>query len=204
MATATLPEPATISGIPPWVPTSFYRLTLEQYEAIVDAGILGKSDRVHLIDGLLVAKMTENDPHATADDLCGEAISRVIPGGWYLRAGKPIRIPKWTSKPEPDRALVRGPIRSYARRSPGPEDIALVVEVSDSSLAADRSLAGFSGRDEIPSYWLANVVDGQVEVYSRPGPSGYEALEVLSPGHLVPVVIDGAEFGRIAVGDILP
>src|SRR5262249_59525232 len=81
MSTATMPQPATIPWIPPWVPTSFYRLTLEQYEAMVDAGILGKRDRVHLIDGFLVSKMTENDPHATADELCAEALSLVIPAG---------------------------------------------------------------------------------------------------------------------------
>src|SRR5262249_740665 len=129
MSTATMPQPAMIPGIPPWVPTSFYRLTLEQYEAMIDAGILGKSDRVHLIDGFLGAKMIQNDPHATADELCGEAISRVIPPGWHQRGGKPIRIPGLDSRPEPDRSIVRGDIRHYARRSPEPANIALVLEV---------------------------------------------------------------------------
>jgi Uma2 family endonuclease len=204
MSTATLIQPATIPGIPPWVPTSFYRLSLEQYEAMVDAGILGKYDRVHLIDGYLVAKMTQNDPHATADELCGEAISRVIPPGWHLRVGKPIRIPRLTSKPEPDRSLVRGVARDYARRSPEPDNIAMVVEVSDSTLAEDRKLAGLYGLTGIPFYWIVNVVDGQVEVQSRPGPAGYESLEVLAPGHVLAVVIDDVEVGQIPVADILP
>jgi Uma2 family endonuclease len=204
MSTATMTQPATIPGIPPWVPTSFYRLTLEQYEAMIDAGILGKRDRVHLIDGFLVSKMTENDPHATADELCGEALSLVIPAGWRVRAGKPIRIPGLTSRPEPDRAVVRGSIRNYAHRTPGPADLALVVEVSHATLDEDRKLAGLYGLAGISLYWIVNLVDGQVEVYSRPGPAGYEALEVLAPGHVLSVVIDGIEVGQIAVDDILP
>ena len=204
MSTATMTQPATIPGIPPWVPTSFYRLTLEQYETMIDAGILGKRDRVHLIDGFLVSKLTENDPHATADVLCGEELDRVIPPGWHTRPGKPIRITGLTSRPEPDRSVVRGAVRDYARRTPGPADLAMVVEVSDATLADDRKLAGLYGLAGIPFYWIVNLVDGQVEVYSRPGPAGYEALEVLAPGHALSVVIDGAEVGQIAVDDILP
>jgi Uma2 family endonuclease len=196
--------PAAIPGIPPWVPTSFYRLTLEQYEAMVDAGILGKRDHVHLIDGFLVARMTQDDPHATADELCGDALSRILPAGWHQRAGKPIRIPRLTSRPEPDRSVVRGAVRDYARRSPEPDNIALVVEVADATLADDRKLAGLYGRAGIPFYWIVNVVDGQVEVYSRPGPAGYEALDVLAPGHVLPVVIDGVEVGQIPMADLLP
>lgn len=198
MSTATIPE------IPPWVPPSFYRLSLEQYEAMIDAGILGKRDRVHLIDGLLVARMTESSHHATADLLCGEAIGQVIPPGWHVRAAKPIRLAAMNSRPEPDRSVVRGAIRDYALRTPGPQDIAMLVEVSDVSPADDRKLAVLYGRAGIPYYWIVNLVDGQVEVYSRPGPAGYEGLEVLAPGHVLSVVIDGVEVGQIAVDDLLP
>ena len=148
--------------------------------------------------------MTQNDPHATADELCGDALSRILPADWHSRAGKPIRIPRLTSRPEPDRSVVRGAVRDYARRSPEPDNIALLVEVSDASLADDRRLAGLYGRAGIPSYWIINLVDGQVEVHSRPGPAGYEALEVLAPGHILSVVIDGVEVGQIPVADLLP
>jgi Uma2 family endonuclease len=120
------------------------------------------------------------------------------------RAGKPIRVPKLTSKPEPDRSVVRGTVRDYGRRSPEPADIAVVVEVSDASLADDRKLADLYGRAGIPFYWIVNVVDGQVEVHSRPRASGYESVEVLAPGHVLSVVIDGIEVGLIPVADILP
>jgi Uma2 family endonuclease len=189
-----------------WVPSSLYRVTLGQYEAMVDSGIFTGRERVHLINGFLVAKMTQNDPRATADELCGEALARVIPRGWHVRAGKPIRIPSpgRDSKPEPDRSVARGQVRDYSRRSPGPADVALVVEVSDTSLSDDRNQAEIYGRAGIPFYWIINLIDGQVEVYSNPGPSGYQALEVLAPGHVLTVIIDGVAVGEIPVADLLP
>jgi hypothetical protein len=65
-----------------WVPSPLYRLTLEQYEAMVESGALPTHDRFHLINGYVVAKMTQGDPHCKADDLCGEALARILPLGW--------------------------------------------------------------------------------------------------------------------------
>ena len=64
---------------PGWIPSPPYRLTLEQYERMVDEGIIERADRVHLINGILVAKMTQNAPHCTADDLCGAALPAAHP-----------------------------------------------------------------------------------------------------------------------------
>ena len=206
MSTVALTQPMALPADPGRVPSSLYRVTLEQYEAMVDSGIFTGRERVHLINGFLVAKMTQNDPHATADELCGEALARVIPPGWHVRAGKPIRIPSpgRDSKPEPDRSVARGQVRDYSRRSPGPADVALVVEVSDTSLSDDRNQAELYGRASIPFYWVINLIDGQVEVYSNPGPSGYQALEVLAPGHVLTVIIDGVAVGEIPVANLLP
>jgi Uma2 family endonuclease len=189
---------------PCWIPSSLYRLTLEQYEAMVDSGIFTGRDNVQLINGYLAAKMTQNTPHATADDLCGDLLSRVIPTGWYVRVAKPIRLPTESSEPEPDRCVVRGGIRDYSARHPGPADLALAVEVADSSLDDDRMQADIYGRAGIPVYWIINLIDRQVEVYSDPGTSGYQTLEVFVPPHVLTVTIDGVEVGEIPVADILP
>src|SRR5438045_5511312 len=90
-----------------WVPSPLYRMTLEQYEAMVASGAFTARDRFHLINGYLVSKMTQNPPHSTADDLCGSALDRTIPAGWYVRSAKPVRIPSQISKPEPDRCVGR-------------------------------------------------------------------------------------------------
>ncbi len=204
MSTIAVTNPRTSSTDRSWIPSSLYRLTVEQYEAMVDFGIFNGRDKVHLINGYLVAKMTQNTPHATADDLCGNLLDRVIPLGWYMRVAKPIRLPTESSEPEPDRCVVRGGIRDYSARHPGPADVALVVEVADSSLDDDRKQAEVYGRAGIPVYWIINLIDRQVEVYSNPGASGYQSLEVLVPPHVLTVMIDGVEVGEIPVADMLP
>jgi Uma2 family endonuclease len=198
--------PISASATPPfdWVPAPLYRLGLDQYEAMVASGAFAPSDQFVLINGYLVAKVTQNDPHCTADDLCGAALGRLIPSGWYIRASKPIRLPSQVSKPEPDRCVVRGAIRDYSHQSPGPADVALVIEVADTSLAEDRKLAKIYGGSGILSYWIVNLVDRQVEWYTLPYADGYHSRQDFTPGEEVPVILDGIEVGRIPVTDILP
>jgi Uma2 family endonuclease len=189
-----------------WIPSPLYRMTVEQYESMEASGVFSKKDRLHLINGYLVAKMTQNPPHWVADQLCGEELARVIPADRYIiTATKPIRLPNQNSKPEPDHCVVRGTARDYESRIPGSGDIALLVEVSDSSLADDRALAGeVYGPAGIPVYWIVNLVHRQVEVYADPGPDGYRSTAVYTEGQAVPVVIDGQPLGQIAVADLLP
>jgi Uma2 family endonuclease len=108
------------------------------------------------------------------------------------------------SLPHPDLVIVRGVPRDYMARYPEPADTALVVEVSDTSLDQDRAMDDIYGAGGVPVYGIVNLVDGQVEVYSNPGPNGYQSHEVLASGHLLHVVVDGVEIGEIAVADILP
>ncbi len=189
---------------PDWVPSPLYRMTVEEYEAMVASGAFEGRSHFHLINGYLVEKMTQNDPHCTADDLCGEALTRLIPTGWYIRASKPIRLAAQASKPEPDRCVVRGSIRDYSQRTPEAGDAAMVVEIADSSLAADRKMAGIYGSAGIPVYWIVNLIDRQVEVYTDPGPAGYATRTDYRPGQQIPVVIGGQAVGQIAVVDLLP
>ena len=201
---SVIPTQATESpGISEWVPSPLFRWSLEQYEAMVESGAFSTHDRFHLVNGYVVAKMTQGDPHCTADDLCGEALARVIPPGWYIRVAKPIRLPP-DSKPEPDRCVVRGTIRDYGRRSPGPGDVGLIVEIADSSLSEDRKQALLYARSGIPVYWIVNLVERLVEVRTNPAQGGYGSRVDYAHGECVPVVIDGIEVGQIAVADILP
>lgn len=187
-----------------FVPRPLYRMPLEKYEEMVAAGIFGPGDRVVLIEGYLVATMTQNDAHATADELCGRLLDRAIPAGWHVRSAKPIRLAGQASKPEPDRCVVRGEIRDYTLRSPEPADIAVVVEVADSSLALDRKLGRIYSSAGIPVYWILNLVDRQLEVHSDPGPTGYRAERVFKTGDMVPLEIDGREIARIAAAEMMP
>ncbi len=201
--TTSKPQTPALTG---WIPSPLYRMTVEEYEALVASGAFKGRNRFHLINGCLVEKMTQNPPHRVADELCGAELARVVPAGRYhVSAAKPIRLPGRASEPEPDRCVVRGAIVDYAERHPGAADVALVVEVADSSLADDRDYAALLyGPAGIPVCWIVDVNSRQVEVYTQPGPGGYATTEVLAEGQSVPVVIDGSEVGRVAVADLLP
>ena len=126
-----------------------------------------------------------------------------VPAGWHGRPGEPVRLGLRT-EPEPDVSLVRGTVDDYVGRHPGPADAALVVEVADTTLAKDRRRKGTYGPAGIPVYWIVNLRDRKVEVYTGPGPDGYATQTDYSPGMNVPLVIDGVTVAEIAVDDILP
>jgi Uma2 family endonuclease len=56
----------------------------------------------------------------------------------------------------------------------------------------------------LPIGWFINLIDRQVEVYTDPGPAGYQFRQVFRPGERVPVVIAGTQVGTIGVDDVLP
>jgi Uma2 family endonuclease len=181
-----------------------YRLTVDEYERLADAEVL-EDRKVELLGGYLVRKMTTRPPHVWAVDAIRQRLELLVPVGWYVREEKPVRIPDF-DEPEPDLAIVMGTRDRYAERHPGPEDVGLLVEVADSTLARDRGpkLAVFA-RSGVPIYWIINLVDRQVEVFAKPRSDGlYSDCQMYRPGDQVPVVIAGSEVGRMAVTDCLP
>ena len=207
MSTTASTGPLTSPTISDWLPspTSIYRLTVDEYEAMVVSGHFGKGNRIHLIDGILVRKMTKKPPHVIACERTRNALLRIAQPGWRVMTEAPVRIPGF-NEPEPDLAVVRGDAQDeeFERRHPGPADIFLLVEVSHSTLDEDLKMAGIYAAAGIPFYWVLDVIRGQVVVYSQPGPSGYGACDILMPGHALPVVIDRVEVGEIPVAEILP
>jgi Uma2 family endonuclease len=196
MSTITQTQPATF-------PTALmlYRMTVDEYARI---GEMLDDPRVELIDGHLVKKMPKNPEHSWSTKRVFKALERLLPDGWTWRTEQPVRIPAY-DEPEPDVSIVRGSDDDYMHRKPGPADLALLVEVSESTLSIDRGekLRAYA-RAAIPIYWIVNLVDRQVEVYSNPVADDYATRHDFLPGHHVPVVIVGQQLGQIAVDDILP
>lgn len=187
-------------------PPGFYRLTVYQYERMTEAEVLTEDDDVELLGGILVRKTTKAESQTASCTDTRDALLKLIPLGWYLRIKAPIRIPDY-DEPEPDLAIVRGKSRDYValKRPPLPEEIALVIEVAESSLQRERTekLSAYA-RGEIPMYWIINLVDRQIEVHTQPKGSGYFARQVFRTSESVPVLIDGATVGEIPVADLLP
>ncbi len=184
------------------------RLSVEKYEAMIASGAFTKNDRFELIEGSLLQKMTKHPPHSVTTGLCMDAIQRSLRPGWHARKEEPVRIPGRDSEPEPDVSVARGKLTDYLQGHPGPADIALVVEVADSSVEDDREMVVTYGGGGIPVYWLVNIPERQLEVYTEPSgssaPIGYRRCTVLRPTDQVSLIIDGQVVAQIPVADLLP
>ena len=183
------------------------RLSVEQYHAMIQAGILADDDPVELLEGWLVFKMPKNPPHRVTTRLVRTALENILPPGWYVDSQEPITLQN--SEPEPDIVVVRGDTRQYLDRHPGPEDVAIVIEVSDTTLGRDRTIKKRTyARAGIPVYWIVNLVEGQVEVYDRPSGDSeqpdYGQMLIYGRSAVLLLVIEGIAIGAIDVDTILP
>ncbi|HEX8201635.1 MAG TPA: Uma2 family endonuclease [Isosphaeraceae bacterium] len=205
VAEATAPPPTAVTPPASARGGRPYRLTVEQYCRMIEAGVLADAPRVELWEGQLVEKMGKNRPHAIAQAKLNRLLVRLVPDGWYVAVEEPIALGD-DKVPEPDLAVVRGTPDDYPHRPPTGRDVALVVEVADTSLKKDLGtmFIAYAGQ-AIPIYWVVNLGARRIEVYSEPGaPASFRTTRSFGPDEDVPVVLDGREVGRIAVRDVLP
>src|SRR6516162_3834375 len=168
---------------------SLARFSVARFQRMVEAGILTPDDKVELLENYVVLKMPRNPRHDSTLQRMLRPLLRALPSGWDLRIQAAIALTD--SQPEPDFALVRGSAADYQTRHPGPADVGLVIEVADSSLLRDqRDKTRIYARGGIPCYWIVNLVDRRIEVYSQPsGPTAvpaYSMFQLYQPGDFVP------------------
>ena len=181
--------------------------SLTEYHRLIELGILTEDDNLELLEGYLVHKMSRNPPHDAAIQKGNKKWLRILPPGWDLRVQSAVTLAD--SEPEPDFAIVRGDETAYLTRHPTAADIGLVVEVSDSTLPGDRDDKGrIYARAAIPCYWIVNLNDRQIEVYTSPsGPFPDPKFGQRGDYHVgdsVPLVLSGAAPIQVAVQDLLP
>lgn len=175
-----------------------WRLSVAQYHEMIHSGILTEDDPVELLEGWLVVKMSKNPPHSSATRLLRKAIEALVPPGWIVDSQEAITTPD--SEPEPDLFVARGSELDYLDRHPMPDDLAFVVEVANSPLERDQtSKLQIYARAGIVSYWILNLVERQLEVYTIPSrtsePPGYSLRQVYANTETVPVILAGQEIG---------
>jgi Uma2 family endonuclease len=197
------PRPAqSKSGLVP------YRLTVRQFDKMIDAGVFRDSDHVELLGGLLVKQMTKYEPHDFAVGAIGDILRGMLSKAeWNVREEKSAKLGRYW-RPEPDIAVARGPRDRYRSKCPRAADLWFVVEVAESSYAKDRGLKwrGYAAAG-ISMYWIVNVPLSRIEIYTEPSGKGksaaYASVKVYEKGDEVPVLLDGRELGRFKVSDVL-
>jgi Uma2 family endonuclease len=197
-----------IAHVPPsfLARTLYPRVTVAEYHQMIADGVFEDGEPIELIEGYLVLKMSHNSPHANAVAKLTKRLIRLAPVGWEVRSQLPISLAD--SEPEPDAVIARGDETTYADHHPTPGEIGLVVEVADSSRYADRTeKLRMYARAGIAVYWIVNVSDKQVEVYTDPDssadPPTYRARADYKPGDSVPVVLHGTAVAHLSVSELV-
>src|SRR5262249_39917271 len=169
------------------------KFTVEEYHRMLDLGVLLDGDRCELLEGWIVRKMGKKPAHVWSLEAVAKALGARLPSGWHVRRQDPRTTEE--SEPEPDIAGVRGTEEEYRTRHPLASETALAIEISDTTLNADRTVKQrIYARAGIPVYWIVNLVDSQIEVSTDPtGPRGkpprYRQQQNYRIGDTVPLLI---------------
>ena len=182
-------------------PIERYRLTSAIFHEMVDKGILNEDDRLELIEGELVTMSPIGPEHMGVVNQVAQILIRQLEQRAIVSIQGPIALDEF-SEPQPDLALLVQRDDFYKHSLPRPADVALVIEVADSSLAYDRTIKmPLYARAGIPEAWIVNLIDRWIEVYRDPSAAGYTTLlKILSGKSIAPQAFEDVV---VVVDDLL-
>ena len=185
------------------------RFTVDEYLAMEAAGILYKSDRVELIDGVIIVMPPIGDRHVGGTGWINTLLVPPLIGRATVQMAGPIYLNDNTA-PEPDAVLKRWSAPgSGATGRATPDNVYLVIEFADSSLRYDQGakLARYAAAG-IPEVWIGNLRTQEVTSYAEPSGAEYAAVrtyragESISPRAFPDVVLAVSDFMPPAEPDI--
>lgn len=166
------------------------RFSIAEYHRLAELGFFEPDNRFELIRGEIIKMAAKGRLHSVCNSLLFGELYVLMTKRACVRGQEPIILPT-DSEPEPDVAIARNCSDNYLSSHPEPADILLVIQVSDSTLKYDRntklSLYAEAG---ISNYWIFNLVDIQLEMYSEPyqkqrGGFDYRVKRVVLPNGVV-------------------
>lgn len=153
------------------------RLTVDEYERMIEAGILQPDERLELIEGEILAMSPLNAPHAYCVRFLNQFFTENLRRQVVVDIQSPVRLSE-TSRPEPDVMLLRYRPDLYRGRLPTATDVLLIVEVSDTTLDYDRQVKSrLYAQAGIGEFWIADLVGQKFWVFSQPEQGIYSALK---------------------------
>ena len=165
--------------------------SIEDYHRMISAGIL--SDRhVELLEGEIIEMSPEKPLHRKITDSVAEYLREKFRGGAKIYEAHPVTLPN--SEPEPDIAVVKMPASLYDSRHPYPEEIYLLIEVSETTLEKDLEQKRIVyARAGILEYWVVNVAVQQLIVFQQPSADNYQIQQTYSQGTIFTIAFPELE-----------
>ena len=164
-----------------------YRFSVEEFNKLGEAGIFAEDDRVELLDGEIIVMSPNGVQHAGVVMRLTSVLPRKLGDRVLLNPQNPTVVDKF-SEPQPDIMLLVPRADFYSSRHPGPEDIVLLIEVSDTTLAYDRGrkLRKYA-ESSIAEFWIVNLKKMTIEQYREPSSTKYEAARIFNRGEKITV-----------------
>ena len=179
------------------VPTR-HQFTVDDVKQFVAAGVLTEDDRVELVEGDLIDMSPINEPHADTVDLFTDHLIEQIGRAARVRFANPVKLSD-LSIVQPDIAIVRR--QRYRQAHPVPDDVLLLIEISDSTLSFDlRTKVPLYARTGIPEVWVVDVKAQLIHQFRHPEGSSYRFAEVFRSGDTL--TIEALPHVSLAVADI--
>ena len=203
--TPAQPAQTETAGISKSVSTSpeHRKFTVDEYYRMAEVGILRPDERVELIDGEIILMAPVGPQHVWTVNLWNRTLAQlVIEGRVIVQIQSPIHLGS-NSQPEPDIVLLIPQAQNNPGALPGPADILLIIEVSDTTLSYDRGTkANLYAGANIPETWVLNLPEDCIESFTEPSPEGYAQHDTYRRGDKIsPSTLPDLQF---AVEDLLP
>jgi Uma2 family endonuclease len=179
--------------------------TIDDFDRMRDAGVFHPDAFYELIRGEIVEMPRPRPRHIGRVNKLTDLFTSTLGQTVIVSVQNEVVIefpPDKMSLPRPDVAILKRLPELFGPFGPAPEDVLLLIEVSDTSEAYDHytkiPLYADAG---IGEYWILNIPKEILEVRTDPMDGRYRKLEILKPGQtVVPRNLAGFTF---AVADIL-
>ncbi|NEO88621.1 MAG: Uma2 family endonuclease [Spirulina sp. SIO3F2] len=184
----TLTQPKTPSMLT-LEPTRIKYWSVDEYHRMSELGLLDPNKRTELIAGQITLMAAKGTPHVTALRLLTRVFDPFLAHhNAFASTQDPIRLDDF-SEPEPDFAVVQGDFLDYAEQHPRPDQVVLVVEVSDSTLKQDCEVKDkLYAQAGIADYWVLDLPHRQLHIFREPSPNGYTRHLILTePNQIAPL-----------------
>jgi len=164
---------------------TLHKFTVEEYGRMGEAGVFPPGVRVELIEGKIVDMSPIGDRHAACVGWLNRTLTLLLQHTALIWMQNPVRLDNY-SEPEPDILVLKPRGDFYRNGKPRPEDVLLLIEVSDSTLEVDRKRkVPLYARSGVPEVWIVNLVDERVETFADPSGGAYQTAATFSRGEEV-------------------
>lgn len=158
---------------------------VREYERMIETGILTKEDRVELIEGEIVEMSSIGTRHAACVNRLNALLIRKFGRDAIVGVQSRVKLGE-RSEPQPDLSVLKWRDDFYEHSLPTPDDVLLLIEVSDTTLKFDRQvkLPLYAGAG-VGEFWLVNLQDDEVEIYARPSGGAYQLVRHAGRGETI-------------------